>query len=90
MDCQQDYSEQADHSIQSTGGEMSFDKKDKALVAASGLAGYCQSYPTQFRVMSDPDRAMLERWYEGLNKRTDTLLEALDAVYNDSTDESKE
>lgn len=64
---------------------MSFNKKDRAIIAASALVGYCHSVPTRFSAISDEDQAVLQRWIDGLAVRTRAAATAIDEVFTEPT-----
>jgi len=66
---------------------MSLDKKDKAIMQASLLIGYCESYPTRFQALSDSDRDQLERWFSGLIDKTKKASSAIDEVLSETSGE---
>lgn len=65
---------------------MSFNKKDKAIIAASSLVGYCESFPIQFEYMSKDDAQMLQRWLNGFKERVRVASYAIDLAINETSD----
>lgn len=58
---------------------MTYDKKDKAIVKASALVGYCQSAPDLLRA-GTPE---LEQWIIRLQQYAEGAGQAISAVYSE-------
>lgn len=60
---------------------MAFDKKDKAILAASSLVGYCMSVTDLLQLArSDEDFEAIKRWGNGLFKAAGLVGEAIEAA----------
>jgi hypothetical protein len=63
---------------------MTWDKKDRALIAASSLVGYCMSVGSlPFNSFSEDDHKAVKHWAEGLLNAAKVLGAALDAVHEE-------
>src|ERR1700694_5242397 len=71
------------------GVSMPFDTRDRAIIAASSLVGYCESIRGMHLTFEDQfERDAFVRWGEGLKDKTERAAAALDAVFeiNEGTD----
>lgn len=65
---------------------MAFDKKDKAIIAASSLIGYCMSVANLLKfTKSDEDFEAIKRWGDGLLNAAQLAGTAIDAALETDT-----
>lgn len=66
---------------------MTWDEKDRALLAASALIGYCR-FVSSLRVSCRDERemVMLDRWMKRLIEYADRAATSIDAALGDTTD----
>lgn len=65
---------------------MGFDKKDEAIIKASALVGYCESVPTRFTMLTEQDRAILQKWIDGLLFRAKATGDAISHCWSETSD----
>ncbi len=74
------------HELRGGGLVMVFDKKDRALIAASSLVGYCMSVGDLLKfTTSTDDFEAIKRWGLGLLESAKYAGMAIDAAMDDTT-----